>query len=92
MRFTPCIHDPASSLRRLSHRFVILLLLAASLGVYAAPPNVVMIISDDQHWGDYGFMGHEHLRTPHLDRLARESLLFRRGYVTSSLWARALRR
>jgi arylsulfatase A-like enzyme len=48
-------------------------------------PNVVLIISDDQHWRDYGFMGHEHLRTPHLDRLARESLVFRRGYVTSSL-------
>ena len=46
----------------------------------AAPPNVVLIISDDQHWSDYGFMGHEHLRTPALDRLARESLVFARGY------------
>jgi len=46
---------------------------------------VVFIISDDQHWRDYGFMGHAHLRTPHLDRLARESLVFRRGYVPTSL-------
>ena len=51
----------------------------------ASPPNVVFIVSDDQHWGDYRFMGHPHLRTPHLDRLARESLVYRRGYVTSSL-------
>jgi arylsulfatase A-like enzyme len=51
----------------------------------AAPPNVVLILSDDQHWGDYGFMGHEQLRTPALDRLARESLVFPRGYVPSSL-------
>ena len=50
-----------------------------------APRNVVLIISDDQHWRDYGFMGHEHLRTPNLDRLARESLVFPRGYATSSL-------
>ena len=50
-----------------------------------ARPNVFLIVSDDQHWGDYAFMGHPHLRTPHLDRLARESLLFRRGYVPSSL-------
>lgn len=50
-----------------------------------ARPNVLLIVSDDQHWGDYAFMGHPHLRTPHLDRLARESLLFRRGYVPSSL-------
>ena len=50
-----------------------------------AHPNVVLIIADDQHWHDYGFMGHEHLRTPNLDRLAGESLVFPRGYVTSSL-------
>jgi uncharacterized sulfatase len=51
----------------------------------AAQPNVVLILSDDQHWGDYAFMGHEHLRTPCLDRLASESLVFTRGYVPSSL-------
>ena len=51
----------------------------------APRPNVVFIVSDDQHWRDYAFMGHPHLRTPHLDRLARESLVFPRGYVTSSL-------
>ena len=51
----------------------------------SAPPNVVLILSDDQHWSDYGFMGHEHLQTPALDRLASESLVFRRGYVPFSL-------
>lgn len=50
-----------------------------------SPPNVVLIVSDDQAWTDYGFMGHPHIQTPRLDRLARESLVFRRGYVTSSL-------
>jgi len=49
------------------------------------PPNIVLIISDDHGWTDYSFMGHAHLRTPHLDRLARESCTFRRGYVPSSL-------
>lgn len=44
-----------------------------------------MIISDDHLWSDYGFMGHPHIQTPNLDRLAKESLTFRRGYVTSSL-------
>jgi uncharacterized sulfatase len=46
---------------------------------------VLLIVSDDQAWTDYGFMGHPHLQTPNLDRLARESLAFRRGYVPSSL-------
>ena len=48
-------------------------------------PNVVLIISDDQAWTDYGFMGHEVIRTPNLDQLAKQSVLFRRGYVPTAL-------
>jgi len=48
-------------------------------------PNVVMIISDDQAWTDYGFMGHPQIRTPHLDRLASQSVVFERGYVPTAL-------
>jgi uncharacterized sulfatase len=51
----------------------------------SVPPNVVLIISDDQAWNDYGFMGHTDIQTPHLDKLARESALFRRGYVPTAL-------
>ena len=36
----------------------------------AERPNIVLIISDDQAWTDYSFMGHEHIQTPRLDRLA----------------------
>jgi uncharacterized sulfatase len=50
-----------------------------------AHPNVVIILADDIAWTDYGFMGHETIRTPHLDRLAKESLVFTRGYVPTSL-------
>jgi uncharacterized sulfatase len=49
------------------------------------PPNIVMIISDDQGSDDYGFLGHPHIRTPHIDRLAEQSLTYRHAYVTSSL-------
>ena len=48
-------------------------------------PNIVMIISDDQEWEDYSFMGHEHIDTPNLDQLASESKVFTRGYVTAPL-------
>lgn len=51
----------------------------------AERPNIVMIISDDQAWTDYGFMGHPQIRTPHLDRLASESVVFKRGYVPTAL-------
>jgi arylsulfatase A-like enzyme len=50
-----------------------------------APPNIVMIISDDQAWTDYSFMGHPDIRTPRLDKLAAESVVFPRGYVPTAL-------
>lgn len=50
-----------------------------------ARPDIVFILSDDQAWSDYSFMGHPHIRTPHLDQLAQESLTFTRGYVPTSL-------
>lgn len=54
------------------------------------PPNIVYIISDDHSWTDYGFMGHEHIETPHLDKLASQSALFTRGYVPTALCRPAL--
>ena len=51
----------------------------------AAPPNVVMIVGDDMAWTDFGFMGHDVVKTPHLDRLAAESAVFPNGYVPTSL-------
>ena len=63
----------------------LLLILCAVCTVAAAPPNIVLIISDDHGWTDYGFMGHAQLQTPNLDRLATQSLVFPRGYVPASL-------
>jgi len=51
----------------------------------AERPNVVFLLSDDQGWGDYSFMGHPHIETPHIDRLASEGILYERGYVTAPL-------
>jgi uncharacterized sulfatase len=66
-----------------------LLLAVAALGcasrLNGAPPNVVLIVSDDHGWTDYGFMGHPHVRTPNLDKLAAQSVAYKRGYVPSSL-------
>jgi uncharacterized sulfatase len=68
----------------------VLSLVAASLtaGALAAadrPPNIVLIISDDQAWTDYSFMQHPAIQTPHIDRLARQGVCFTRGYVPASL-------
>lgn len=48
-------------------------------------PNVVMIVSDDQGWTDFGFMGHPTIKTPRIDRLAEESAVFPLGYTPTSL-------
>lgn len=56
----------------------------------AARPNVVLIIGDDHAWTDYGFMGSTEARTPHIDRLAAESLTYTRGYVTTALCSPSL--
>lgn len=66
---------------------IILLLCISSASLLAddAKPNVVFLLSDDQGWADYGFMGHPHVKTPHLDQLASEGLLYERGYVTAPL-------
>ena len=70
------------------NRTLLLLTTILSLANHASaakPPNIVLIISDDQSWTDYSFMGHEAIETPNIDRLAKQSRLFKRGYVPSSL-------
>ena len=39
----------------------------------AAPTNVVIVISDDQGYGDLGCTGNPIIKTPHIDQLASES-------------------
>ncbi len=45
-------------------------------------PNVVLIMTDDQGYGDLGSHGNPHLKTPVMDRLASESVEFTRFYVS----------
>jgi arylsulfatase A-like enzyme len=47
-------------------------------------PNVVLIIADDLGWDDCGAFGNPNVRTPHIDRLAREGMRFDRAFVTAS--------
>ena len=48
-------------------------------------PNIVYILSDDQAYGDYGFMGNKLVHTPNLDRLAQQSARYVNAYVSSSV-------
>ena len=52
--------------------------------ISAAPdhPNVIVILTDDQAYGDLGSHGNQFLRTPNVDRLAGQSARFDHFYVT----------
>src|SRR5205085_10350782 len=47
------------------------------------PPNIVVILTDDQGRGDYSAFGTRDLRTPGIDRLCREGLAFDNFYANS---------
>lgn len=47
----------------------------------APQPNIVFIFADDWGWGDLSCHGHPWLKTPHLDRLAREGIDFQQFNV-----------
>ena len=59
----------------------LLLLLFASFAAVARP-NVLVIITDDQGYGDLGFHGNSQIHTPNLDQLARESVRCKYFYVS----------
>lgn len=48
------------------------------------PPNIVFLFTDDQSVPDFGAYGNDVIHTPNIDKLAEESVLFNRAYVTTS--------
>jgi arylsulfatase A-like enzyme len=65
-------------------RFLASLLACAALSAAAAAqtrPNIVVILADDQGWGDLSVHGNTNLSTPHIDSLARDGALFDRFFV-----------
>ena len=62
--------------------FLILTILASSLlKAKIQKPNVVIIFIDDMGYGDVGFNGATGPKTPHLDRMAKEGMIFSDFYV-----------
>ncbi len=45
-------------------------------------PNIVLILSDDQGWGDLSLTGNSNLSTPNIDRMAERGVFFERFYVS----------
>ncbi len=53
----------------------------------ARPPNILFLLTDDQRFDMFGAGGNRIIRTPNMDRLASEGVLFENNYVTTSICA-----
>jgi arylsulfatase A-like enzyme len=74
------------------HTIQTLTVLLASLGtihaadaVSARQPNLIVVLADDLGYGDLGCYGHPSIRTPHLDRMAREGMRFTDFYSAAEV-------
>ncbi len=66
--------------RRLATTFLFLAITCVS-AIAAEKTNFFLCMTDDQGWGDVGYMGHPHLKTPVLDEMAASGLRFDRFYA-----------
>jgi arylsulfatase A-like enzyme len=48
-------------------------------------PNILFILMDDVRWDDLGYAGHPFVRTPNIDRIAREGIQFRNVFAATPL-------
>ena len=46
-------------------------------------PNIILVMADDQGWGDMGYTGHPRIKTPHFDAAASSCLRFDRFYAAA---------
>ena len=48
-------------------------------------PNIILIMTDDQGWGDVSYNNHPYLSTPNLDEMAKSGAVFTRFYSASQV-------
>lgn len=70
----------------LTHFCLLVGMLAAAESVVAADrPNIVFILADDLTWTDAGCYGHPDVKTPNIDRLAKEGMRFNHSYTAVAM-------
>ena len=48
-------------------------------------PNVIVFLSDDVGYGEYGFQGNKDIPTPNIDSIAKNGVRFTQGYVAATV-------
>ena len=49
------------------------------------PPNIIVILTDDQRWDAIGYAGNKIIKTPEQDQLALEGTYFNKAFVTTPI-------
>src|SRR5688572_2176504 len=48
-------------------------------------PNIVVVLVDDMRWDEFSAAGHAYIKTPHIDRIAKEGAYFKNAFCTTPL-------
>ncbi|MBW8014929.1 MAG: sulfatase [Planctomycetes bacterium] len=60
---------------------LLFIVLVLSVSAFGEKPNIVFIMADDLGWMDVGYAGAEFFETPHIDKLAAQSMVFTNAYT-----------
>ena len=66
-------------------RILIIPFLISVFSCTNSKPNILIILADDAGYSDFGFMGSDEIKTPNLDKLALDGVLFNNAYVSASV-------
>lgn len=66
---------------RLSFAVAIFVFCSALISLAEKNPNIILVMADDQGWGDTGYNNHPFVQTPHMDAMAKSGVVFDRFYA-----------
>ena len=72
-------------MKKLALFFGCILTLVSCFTINDSKPNIIIILADDAGYSDFGFMGSDEIKTPNLDQLALDGVVFNNAYVSASV-------
>ncbi len=72
-------------MKKLALFFGCILTLVSCSSINDSKPNIIIILADDAGYSDFGFMGSDEIKTPNLDQLALDGVIFNNAYVSASV-------
>ena len=57
---------------------------SSAIAAPAKKPNILILLSDDVGWAEFGFQGSKDIPTPNIDSIAKNGVRFPQGYVAAT--------